>query len=144
MVDRQWLEGFQQTVGEFKRRREANGDVVSIKVRIESGCFHREHSPEAFKIIDARLRSLPENLEAIEHESGPELLLYLAVGTGVLSLAKSVVELVPLVLIVRRVDEKNDYREDVVLRIGHTDKVDSGVIEDQLNASIRELFKDNV
>jgi hypothetical protein len=42
------------------------------------------------------------------------------------------------------VDEKNDYREDVVLRIGHTDKVDSGVIEDQLNASIRELFKDNV
>jgi rhodanese-related sulfurtransferase len=163
MVDRQWLEGFQQTVGEFKRRREANGNVVSIKVRIESGCFHREHSPEAFKIIDARLRSLPENLEAIEHESGPELLLYLAVGTGVLSLAKSVVELVteiikarsagikkgdhprePLVLIVRRVDEKNDYREDVVLRIGHTDKVDSGVIEDQLNASIRELFKDNV
>ncbi len=80
MVDRQWLEGFQQTVGEFKRRREANGNVVSIKVRI-SRVFHREHSPEAFKIIDARLRSLPENLEAIEHESGPELLLYLAVGT---------------------------------------------------------------
>jgi hypothetical protein len=102
-------------------------------------------------------------LEAIEHESGPELLLYLAVGTGVLSLAKSVVELVteiikarsagirkgdhprePLVLIVRRVNNKNDYREDIVLRIGHTDTVDSGVIEDQLNTSVRELFKDNV
>jgi acetylornithine deacetylase/succinyl-diaminopimelate desuccinylase-like protein len=163
MVDKQWLAGFQQTVDDFHRRRAGNGDVVSIKVRIDSGCFHREHSPEAFKIIDARLRNLPENLEAIEHESGPELLLYLAVGTGVLSLAKSVVELVteiikarsagirkgdhpkePLVLIVRRVDKRNDYREDVVLRIGHTDTVDSGVIEDQLNASIRELFKDNV
>jgi hypothetical protein len=46
------------------------------------------------------------------------------------------------VLIVRRVDEKNDYREDVVLRIDHTDKADSGLIDDQLNAAIRDLFKD--
>ena len=163
MVDEHWLKGFRHTVGDFQRRQQGNGHVVSVKVRVESGCFHREHSPEAYKIIDAQLRRPPECAEVIEHESGPELLLYLAVGTGVLSLAKSVVELVteiikarsagikkgdhprePLVLIVRRVDEKNDYREDVVLRIGHTDKVDSGVIEDQLNASIRELFKDNV
>jgi hypothetical protein len=163
MVDKHWLAGFRQTVGDYQHRHAGNGHVVSIKLRIESGCFHREHSPEAFKIIDARFQSLPENLEAIEHESGPELLLYLAVGTGVLSLAKSVVELVteiikarstgirksdhprdPLVLIVRRVDEKNDYREDVVLRIGPTDKVNSGLIEDQLNASVRELFKDEM
>src|ERR1035437_7281134 len=94
MVDKKWLAGFQQTVLDFKRRRAGDGHVVSIKVRIESGCFHREHSPEAYKIIDARPRSKPTNLEIVEHESGPELLLYLAVGTGVLSLAKSVVELV--------------------------------------------------
>jgi hypothetical protein len=102
-----------------------------------------------------------DNLEVVEHESGPELLLYLAVGTGVLSLAKSVIELVieviksrsagikkgdsprdPLVLIVRRVDEKNDYREEIVLRMGHRDKVDSGLIEKKLNDSIHDLFKD--
>jgi hypothetical protein len=123
---------------------------------VESGCFHREHSPEAYKIIDARLRRPPEHAEIIEHESGPELLLYLAVTAGALSLAKSVVELVteifkaraagikkgdhprdPLVLIVRRVDEKNEYREDVILRIGHDDAVDSGVIEKELTPQSR-------
>ncbi len=159
MVDERWLAGFRHTVGDFQRRQTGKGRAVSIKVRVESGCFHREHSPEAYKIIDARLRRPPEHAEIVEHESGPELLLYLAVTAGALSLAKSVVELVteifkarsagikkgdhprdPLVLIVRRVDEKNEYREDVILRIGHTDKVDPGAIEEALNDSIRELL----
>jgi hypothetical protein len=156
MVDEHWLKGFRHTVGDFQRRQKGNGQVVSIKVRVESGCFHREHSPEAYKIIDARLRRPPEHTEVIEHESGPELLLYLAVTAGALSLAKSVVELVteifkaraagikkddhprdPLILIVRRLDEKDEYREDVILRIGHKDAVDSGVIEKELNAAIQ-------
>ena len=157
MVDKQWLRGFQQTVSDFDRRQMGGGHVVSIKVRIESGCFHREHSPEAYKIIDAQLRNPPRNVEAIEHESGPELLAYLG---GALTLAGGIITLVtaiiqarsagirkgdhprePLVLIVRRVGKQDDYHEHTVLQIGHTDKVDSGVIEDQLNASIRELFK---
>jgi hypothetical protein len=160
MVDEHWLKGFRHTVGDFQRRETGNGDVVSIKVRVESGCFHREHSPEAYKIIDARLRRPPEHTEVIEHESGLELLLYLAVTAGALSLAKSVVELVtevfkartagikkgdhpsdPLVLIVRRVDEKNEYREDVILRIGHDDAVDSGKIEKELTAAIKGILK---
>jgi hypothetical protein len=147
------------SVGDFQRRETGNGDVVSIKVRVESGCFHREHSPEAYKIIDARLRRPPEHTEVIEHESGPELLLYLAVTAGALSLAKSVVELVtevfkartagikkgdhprdPLVLIVRRMDEKNEYREDVILRIGHDDTIDSGVIEKELTSAIKGIL----
>ncbi len=160
MVDERWLTGFRQTVDDFQCRQKGNGHVVSIKVRVESGCFHREHSPEAYKIIDARLRRPPERAEIIEHESGPELLLYLAVTAGALSLAKSVVELVteifkaraagikkgdhprdPLVLIVRRVDEKNEYREDVILRIGQSDVIDSGVIEKELNTAIQETLK---
>jgi hypothetical protein len=159
MVDEHWLKGFRHTVGDFQRRETGNGDVVSIKVRVESGCFHREHSPEAYKIIDARLRRPPEHTEVIEHESGPELLLYLAVTAGALSLAKSVVELVtevfkartagikkgdhprdPLVLIVRRMDEKNEYREDVILRIGHDDTIDSGVIEKELTSAIKGIL----
>ena len=160
MVDERWLTGFRQTVDDFQHRQKGKGHVVSIKVRVESGCFHREHSPEAYKIIDARLRRPPEHAEVIEHESGPELLLYLAVTAGALSLAKSVVELVteifkaraagikkgdhprdPLVLIVRRVDEKNEYREDVILRIGQSDVIDSGVIEKELNTAIQETLK---
>ena len=160
MVDEHWLKGFRHTVGDFQRRQTGNGDVVSIKVRVESGCFHREHSPEAYKIIDARLKRPPDYAEVIEHESGPELLLYLAVTAGALSLAKSVIELIteifkaraagikkgdhprdPLVLIVRRVDEKNEYREDVILRIGHDDAVDSGKIEKELTAAIKGILK---
>ncbi len=95
-------------------------------------------------------------MEVIEHESGPELLLYLTVTTGALSLAKSVIELIteifkaraagikkgdrrrdPLVLIVRRMDEKNEYHEDEILRIDHTDAVDPDVIEKALTAAIR-------
>jgi len=127
---------------------------------VESGCFHREHSPEAYKIIDAQLRRPPECAEVIEHESGPELLLYLAVTASALSLAKSAVELIteifkarsagikkgdhprdPLVLIVRRVDEKDEYREDVILRIGHTDAVDSDTIEKELTTAIKGILK---
>jgi hypothetical protein len=160
MVDKHWLEGFRHTVGDFEKRQAGNGQAVSIKVRVESGCFHREHSPEAYEIIDARLRRPPDHAEVIEHESGPELLLYLAVTAGALSLAKSVIELVteifkaraagikkgdhpndPLVLIVRRVDDKNEYREDAILRIGHSDAVDSGVIEKELTAAIKGILK---
>ena len=47
----------------------------------------------------------------------------------------------PLVLIVRRVDEKNEYREDVILRIGQSDVIDSGVIEKELNTAIQETLK---
>ena len=160
MVDKHWLEGFRHTVGDFQRRQVGHGHVVSVKVRVESGCFHREHSPEAYKIIDARLKRTPDHAELIEHESGPELLLYLAVTAGALSLAKSVIELIteifkaraagikkgdhpsdPLVLIVRRVDEKNEYREDVILRIGHDDAVDSGKIEKELTAAIKGILK---
>jgi hypothetical protein len=160
MVDGHWLKGFRHTVGDFQRRQVGNGQVVSVKVRVESGCFHREHSPEAYKIIDAHLRRPPDNAEVIEHESGPELLLYLAVTAGALSLAKSVIELIteifkaraagikkgdhprdPLVLIVRRVDEKNEYREDVILRIGNDDAVDSGKIEKELTAAIKSILK---
>ena len=40
-----------------------------------------------------------------------------------------------------RVDEKNEYREDAILRIGHADAVDSGVIEKELTAAIKNVFK---
>lgn len=162
MVDERWLSGFRRTVGDFQQLYKGEGHVVSIKVRVESGCFHREHSPEAYRILDARLRMPPEYVQVIEHESGPEILLYLAVTAGALSLAKSVVELVteifkaraagikkgdhpqhPLVLIVRRVDEKNEYREDVLLQLDHTDAVDSGAIEKALNGAIGEMLNDS-
>jgi hypothetical protein len=161
MVDERWLAGFRNTVGDFQRRQTGNGHAVSIKVRVESGCFHREHSPQAYKILDARAQkaSRARGDHRTRKRAGATGLLGRDNGSP-LSLAKSVVELVTeifkaratgikkgdhpndaLVLIVRRVDEKNEYREDVILRVGHTDAVDSSVIEKELKSAIKNISK---
>lgn len=131
--------------------------ALSVKLRVVSGCFHREHSPRAYALIDSDLLRASLDLEFVEHESGPELLVYLTAG---LSLAKSVLDFItaiikaradgvkkgdrpndPLELIVRRFDDRNAFREEVVLRIGHSDAVDQKVIEKQVDEAIRKLFK---
>lgn len=113
--------------------------AVSIKVRVTSGCFHREHSPDAYAAIDRHLAALPARERTFrfeEHESGPEVLLWLAVTTAGLTLAKSVVELLTAIvkarsegakrgdkaadqaeLVIRRVTEAGAIKEEVVLRI---------------------------
>lgn len=142
------------------RKRHGPNDVsVSIKVRVSSGCFHREHSPNAYAIIDDFLRKLPDDagVEFEEHESGPELLVWLAVTTAGLTLAKSIVDLIttiikarsegikkgdkpdyPLELIVRRPDTKN-IREEIVLRIGHEQFVDASEIEKRIEEKMKNI-----
>ena len=127
---------------------------VSIKVRITSGCFHREHSPEAYVLIDDFIRHADLSAiqyEIIEHESGPELLVYLAVTTAGLTFVKSVVELItaiikarsdgiksgdhpddPLELIVRGYWKDGEYFEEKILRIGPKEKVTIKQIQDSL------------
>ena len=87
----------------FRQKRPPKpGEIpVSIKVRVSSGCFHREHSPRAYDIIDRRLRSIPDDERTFvfeEHESGPEVLVYLAATTAGLVLAKSIVELITAII----------------------------------------------
>ncbi|MBI2567871.1 MAG: hypothetical protein HYV63_12640 [Candidatus Schekmanbacteria bacterium] len=159
---------------EFRRRMHHFGAVhqpapgetaVSIKVRVQSGCFHREHSPRAYAIIDRHLDELaPEDLERTsfeEHESGPELLVWLAVATAGLTLAKSIVDLVtaiikarsegvkqgdhpsePLELIVRRVGNRDELREEAILRIGHNEPVAPKEIEAALERALEKLLRD--
>ena len=143
----------------FQRRRSTHPEAaaLSIKVRVVSGCFHREHSPEAYASID-RL-PVPTDVEIVEHESGPELLVFLAAATAGLSLAKSVIDLIaaiikaraegvrkgdrpadPLELIVRRAGEGQEYREEIILRLGHDDRVDSTAIERQIKKGLQKLF----
>jgi hypothetical protein len=77
------------------------GDVaISIKIRVVSGCFHREHSPRGYAVIDSQLaKLLPDSeLGFEEHESGPELLVYLAVATAGITLAKSVIDLISAII----------------------------------------------
>lgn len=135
--------------------------AVSLKVRVTSGCFHREHSPGAYALIDAQLSSTGSDrvpFEFVEHESGPELLVFLALGTAGLGLAKSVIDLVvaiiearregvrrgdrpsdPVELIVRRVDYSDTFREERILRIAYDDPVDAAEIERLLRSGIERL-----
>ena len=112
--------------------------------------------------MDSQLRSLSPDVEFVEHESGPELLVYLAVATAGLTLAKSVIDLItaiikarsdgvkrgdhpadPLELVIRRVDDGHEFREEVVFRIGHTEPVDARAVEKQVEKAIRDLFKNS-
>ena len=101
-MDNPWRNEFRQRMSTFDEH--AHGDdglAVSIKVRVTSGCFHREHSPQAYRMIDEYLQlHAPEDARWSfqEHESGPELLVYLAVTTAGLSVAASIINLVTAII----------------------------------------------
>lgn len=156
---------------EFRHRMEAFGSraahgpsdsAVSVKIRVTSGCFHREHSPIAYSFIDTALDQPPRperSFEFVEHESGPEILVYVAAATASISLAKSVIDLVvaifkarsegikqgdhpshPLELIVRRSVEPDRVAEEVVLRVDHTDRTQASEVEERLLEALRKLI----
>jgi hypothetical protein len=160
-MDPAWESQFRRRMRAFELNHATGNDgmPVSIKVRVTSGCFHREHSPQAYALIDERLDSTPSDAEFAfeEHESGPELLVLLALATSGLGLAKSIIDLIiaiiearregvargdkpcdPIELIVRRMDG-DALREETVLRIGHRDGVNSGEIEALVNDAIERL-----
>lgn len=125
------------------------------------GCFHREHSPHAYEIIDRYLNGITETDRVFafeEHESGPEVLVYLAVTTAALALTKSVVDLIttilkarsesvkkgdhprePVELIVRKVNKIGEVDEIKVLRIGHEEPIDESLIKEKLDAAAKQL-----
>jgi hypothetical protein len=137
------------------------GIPASIKVRVTGGCFHRAHSPEAFKLIDQAVQEIrvPETpTELVEHETGPEILVYLAVTTAGFGLAKSVVDLItailksrqagiergdrpdqPLEVIVRLVDDRDMYQESKIIELDKDDRVDSETIQRILNEELKHL-----
>jgi hypothetical protein len=163
-MDAEWQKQFRDRMRRFEMQPlPHSGDVaVSIKIRVTSGCFHREHSPRAYELLDSQLATLSRDSELVfeEHESGPELLVYVAVATAGITLAKSVIDLIttiikaraegvkrgdkptePVELIVRRVDDGHEFREELILRIGHKEPVDAKVIEKQLDDALRKLTK---
>jgi len=159
-----WAIDFRARMLAFESQRPPRkGEVsASLKLRVTSGCFHREHSPHAYERIDRHLASVPRSQRSefaiIEHESGPELLVYLALVTAGVTLAKSVIDLViaiikaraegvkqgdrpdyPVEVIVRRVYDGDKFTEETVLRIGHDDPVYGADIEARVNAALKKV-----
>lgn len=157
-MDKDWDSQFRERMTSFEAAQPNRGISASLKVRVTSGCFHREHSPSAYAIIDKQLASIPhdrqEQFDLVEHESGPELLVSLVLATAGLGLAKSVIDLIvtilqarrdgiregdrpsePVELIVRRIDDRGNLREETILRLGPRDAVDRAETERLLHAT---------
>lgn len=165
-MDTAWPHEFRERMRRFEGGREPRlGEVaVSIKVRVPSGCFHREHSPHAYELIDQSLKKLaaPDTeLVFQEHETGPEVLAYVALTAAGISLAASVINLItasikarsegirkgdypaaPLHLIVRHIHDIEGFRDEQVLTVGPEDAVEEAKVEQQLTAGLRKLLKE--
>lgn len=162
-MDTYWQEEFRRRMERFGASNVEGLVPVSIKIRITSGCFHREHSPEAYRIIDRHLAGADLSdvqYQVEEHESGPEILVYLAVAAAGLGFAKSIVELVttiikarsegikksdrpsePLELIVRGYRKDGEYFEETVLRIPSHQNITPKQIEEALSKKTRQVQK---
>lgn len=160
-MDPSWPETFRARLREFEMRRPPQpGSVsVSIKVRVVSGCFHRSCSPHAYTLIYEHLHrtsSSESEFAFEEHESGPEILVYVAAGV---SLATSIINLVttiikarsegvkkgdgpcsPVELVVRRTVGRDSVQDEVVLKYDHVDPVSAKVIEERLNEALGRLL----
>lgn len=109
-----WEHEFRARMRLFEARRAPNGNEVSVstKLRVISGCFHREHSRNAYDIIDKHLRRGDRPSE-------------------------------PLELIVRRLESDDQFVEETVLRIGHTEGLDSAVIQARLRQALDRIVHDH-
>jgi len=163
-----WKMEFNRRMINFERNfAPKNGMVaVSIKIRVVSGCFHREHSPHAYEIIDNYLSSLPTEITDFsfeEHESGPEILTYVGLTTAGVALATSVINLIitiikariegiekgdsphePIELIIRKTTHKEEVKEETILRIGCHDIFDTEDIETKLREAASKLSENNL
>jgi len=159
-----WEETFKRRMREFGKHAPeiVKGDPFSIKIRAASGCFHREHSPEAYKIIDDYFSSLSEPecyFKFEEHESGPEILVYLAITTAGVTLVKSIIDLIVVILkarsegikkgdrknaslelIIRKTKRNDEVVEEKIIRIDPFDLIDKQKIQKQIEKSAKSLI----
>lgn len=162
-MDEWWANQFRRRMNRFSAPRPEHGNAISIKVRPLGGCFHRQHSPHAYNLIDNYLDKCTSlDLYFEEHESGPELLVWLALGTAGITLTKSVIDLVtaiikarsegiktgdspsaPIELIVRKVITGDKIIEEKVLRFDYKDEVNAEKIEKALIKAVEKISRNN-
>lgn len=161
-------ENVMEWINEFDRRMSDFGDglpgepgefSVSIKVRVDSGCYDRGCCPAAHEIIDRKLDELRRAGETRfrfeKHESGPEILAYVG---GAVGLAASVIGLVtviiqaraegrkkgdrhsdPVTLVVRRMETNNQLLEERLMTFSGHEEVTPEMIEALLSNGIKKI-----
>ena len=113
-------------------------EQVTIKIRVSTGCFHRQHSPIAYKIIDSYMKEHPSHdYTMIEHESGPEIITWIHLGAATLTFASSVFIFVATIINARAKGRHQGDTKDgcLTLIIRDTIKTDTSTEEVVLNIS---------
>ncbi|MEW6515940.1 MAG: hypothetical protein AB1439_03395 [candidate division FCPU426 bacterium] len=162
-----WNGVFKKRMLDFERAYSVpeNYITVSIKLRVKVGCFHRQHAPYAYAEIDKFLNALTPDQTTFqfeEHESGPEILVYLALTTAGISLAKSIIDLIaaiinahseggkkgdrcpPLDLVVRHIQKDGQFMEEKVAQIGFSEKINTDEIERKFNTALLKLLENDL
>lgn len=163
-MNRLWGRVFKKRMDNFEVTGPSHGEglPVSIKVRDESGWFHREHSPEAYAIIDDYWGSHAAKdmtLTVEERESGPEILVHLAVAAAGLILPRSVIDLVtaivnartdgvkkgdkpdaPMEIIVRGFYEGGKFYQETILRIDSGNSANAELVGKALSSSVDRIW----
>lgn len=129
------------------------GPAVSIKIRPPSGCFHREHSPNAYQMIDEWLSKHDHSMFSFEeHESGPEIIAAVNSITAIINFIVAILKARfdgikkgdkphhSIELIVRKIERSNEYIEEVILKTDHlspnlADEVDRALRQSKLLSS---------
>lgn len=153
-----WEIDFRKRLNEYKVS-DVQGFPISIKIGVYNGCFHNEHSPNAYQeIYDYREKNqLDCGYE--EHESGPEVLAWIALGTAGLTLSKSVVDFVTAIinartngrkkgdhsngnikLIVRRYGNKGNIKEETILEISDTNTITNDTVEKAILTALKKDY----
>jgi hypothetical protein len=157
----EWIDEFERRMEDFEGRVAGEPDQfpVSIKVRVDSGCYDRGCCPAAHEIIDRELDTMHRSGETqfryIKHESGPEILAYAGAAMG---LAASVIGLVtviiqaraegrkkgdrhndPVTLVVRRIETADTLLEERVMTFTGHEKITPKMIEAMLTDGIKRI-----
>jgi len=161
--DPSWIQSLQSRLDQIDCG--SGGLPVSIKVRVLGGCFCRGCCRNAWEIIDQAQADLHKrngrDFYLEEHESGPEIIAFLAIATAGITLTKSLIDLLitivkarsdgrkngdqreePLEIVVRRIQTRDELREEFVLRIGQHDCLDRRELESKLKAALESLVRD--
>jgi len=156
-----WENELSERLETFRQEKHLDDDVLilSIKIRVTGGCFHREHSPNAYKLIDNLKYSKLDN-KIIEHENGPEIVAYIALTTASISFLQSTISLVTEILkarrdgiskgdspkenlkvIVRGFDKKGRLKEEEIIEVNNITPIDQKTIEKILNKTLKDFKK---
>ena len=152
-----WNENFKQKMNQYALSNSESMIPISIKIRPSGGCFHREHSPQAYQIIDNYIESHPTNDYIFEeHETGPEIISMISAGINITSSVINFITAIikartegirrgdhkdaPLELIIRGYDKKGNLKQEEILTIKSWQEIDDELIEKVISVSIEKLF----